>query len=58
MGCHCGVQGADADTVELSDLMGLLKGTFDDGAVSPLWLAVAAAPPTIVAIVAFQALPG
>jgi hypothetical protein len=23
------VQGADADTVELSDLMGLLKGTFD-----------------------------
>jgi hypothetical protein len=36
----------------------VLKGTFDDGAISPLWLAVAATPPTLVAIVAFRFLPG
>lgn len=36
----------------------LLKGTFDDGAISPLWLAVAATPPTLTAIAAFQLLPG
>jgi hypothetical protein len=36
----------------------ILKGTFDDGAISPLWLALAATPPTIVAIAAFQLLPG
>jgi hypothetical protein len=36
----------------------ILKGTFDDGAISPLWLALAATPPTLVAIVAFQLLPG
>lgn len=32
----------------------ILKETFDDGAISPLWLAVAATPPTLVAIAAFQ----
>jgi hypothetical protein len=36
----------------------ILKGTFDDGAISPLWLALAAAPPTLVAIAAFELLPG
>jgi hypothetical protein len=36
----------------------ILKGTFDDGAISPLWLAIAATPPTLVAIIAFQLLPG
>lgn len=36
----------------------ILKGTFEDGAISPLWLAIAAAPPTLVAIAAFQLLPG
>jgi putative Na+/H+ antiporter len=36
----------------------ILKGTFNDGAISPLWLALAAAPPTLVAIAAFQLLPG
>jgi hypothetical protein len=36
----------------------ILKGTFDDGAISPLWLAAAAAPPTVSAILAFQLLPG
>jgi hypothetical protein len=35
----------------------ILKGKFDDGAINPLWLAVAAAPPTLVAIGAFQLLP-
>jgi hypothetical protein len=35
----------------------ILKGTFEDGAISPLWLAVAATPPTLVAIAAFQLLP-
>jgi hypothetical protein len=35
----------------------ILKGSFDEGAISPLWLAVAAAPPTLVAIAAFQLLP-
>jgi len=35
----------------------ILKGTFDDGAISPLWLAVAAMPPTLIAIAAFQLLP-
>ncbi len=36
----------------------ILKGTFDDGAISALWLAIAAAPPTLTAIAAFQLLPG
>ena len=36
----------------------ILKGTFDDGAISPLWLVLAATPPTLVAIAAFQLLPG
>jgi Na+/H+ antiporter NhaD/arsenite permease-like protein len=36
----------------------ILKGTFDEGAISPLWLAIAATPPTLVAIGAFQLLPG
>jgi hypothetical protein len=36
----------------------ILKGTFEDGAISPLWLAMSAAPPTLTAIVAFQLLPG
>jgi Na+/H+ antiporter NhaD/arsenite permease-like protein len=36
----------------------ILKGTFDEGAISPLWLAIAAAPPTVVAIAAFRLLPG
>jgi predicted cation transporter len=36
----------------------ILKGTFDEGAISPLWLAIAAAPPTLVAISAFRLLPG
>ena len=36
----------------------ILKGTFDDGAISPLWLAIAATPPTLVAIAAFRFLPG
>jgi hypothetical protein len=35
----------------------ILKGSFDEGAISPLWLAIAAAPPTLVAIAAFQLLP-
>jgi len=36
----------------------ILKNTFEDGAISPLWLAIAATPPTITAIIAFQWLPG
>jgi predicted cation transporter len=36
----------------------ILKGSFDQGAISPLWLAVAAVPPTLVAVAAFQLLPG
>jgi hypothetical protein len=36
----------------------ILKGTFDERAISPLRLAIAAAPPTLVAIAAFQLLPG
>jgi hypothetical protein len=36
----------------------ILKGTFDEGAISPLWLAIAAMPPTLVAIAAFRLLPG
>lgn len=36
----------------------ILKATFDDGAISPLWLAAAATPPTVVAVAAFQLLPG
>ena len=35
----------------------ILKGKFDDGAINPLWLAIAATPPTLVAIGAFQLLP-
>lgn len=34
----------------------VLKGNFDEGAISPLGLLVAAAPPTLVAIFAFQLL--
>jgi hypothetical protein len=34
-----------------------LKGMFDEGAISPLWLAIAAVPPTLVAVAAFQLLP-
>lgn len=36
----------------------LLRDSFEDGAISALWLLIAALPPTIVAIVAFQFLPG
>ncbi|MDI1346393.1 MAG: putative Na+/H+ antiporter [Pseudolabrys sp.] len=36
----------------------ILKNTFDDGAINPVWLAVAATPPTLTAVVAFQLLPG
>jgi len=36
----------------------ILKGTFAEGAISPLWLAVSATPPTVVAILAFRLLPG
>jgi hypothetical protein len=36
----------------------ILKGTFDDGAISAAWLAAAAAPPTLTAVAAFQLLPG
>ena len=36
----------------------ILKGTFDDGAIDPLWLIAAATPPTLTAIAAFQLLPG
>jgi hypothetical protein len=35
----------------------ILKGSFDEGAISPLWLAIAATPPTLVAIAAFRLLP-
>jgi putative Na+/H+ antiporter len=34
----------------------ILKGTFDDGSINPGWLALAAAPPTVTAIAAFQLL--
>jgi Putative Na+/H+ antiporter len=36
----------------------ILQGTFEDGAISLLWLAIAALPPTLVAVAAFQLLPG
>lgn len=36
----------------------LLKDSFEDGAISALGLATAALPPTIVAVAAFQLLPG
>lgn len=36
----------------------ILKNTFEEGAISPLWLAVAAMPPTLTAIVSFRLLPG
>jgi hypothetical protein len=36
----------------------ILKSTFDNGAIDPLWLAAAATPPTLTAIAAFQLLPG
>jgi hypothetical protein len=36
----------------------LLKGTFEDGSISPLGLIAAAAVPTLVAAAAFQLLPG
>jgi hypothetical protein len=35
----------------------ILKGAFDEGVVSAFWLAVAAVPPTLVAVAAFQLLP-
>lgn len=35
----------------------ILKGAFDQGAISPLGLVVAALPPTLVAVAAFQLLP-
>lgn len=35
----------------------ILKSKFENAAISPLWLAVAATPPTLVAIAAFQLLP-
>ncbi len=35
----------------------LLRDTFEDGAISALWLFAAALPPTLVAIAAFQLLP-
>ena len=36
----------------------LLKGSFEDGAISPFGLLAAAAAPTLVAACAFQLLPG
>ncbi len=36
----------------------ILKNTFEDGAISPLWLALSATPPTMTAVAAFQFLPG
>lgn len=36
----------------------LLRDSFEDGAISALWLFVAALPPTLVAIAAFQLFPG
>jgi hypothetical protein len=36
----------------------ILRSTFDEGSISPLWLAIAAVPPTLTAIGAFQFLPG
>ena len=36
----------------------ILKGSFEDGAIGALGLAAAATPPTLVAIAAFQLLPG
>jgi hypothetical protein len=35
----------------------ILKNTFEEGSINPVWLAVAATPPTIVAVAAFQLLP-
>ncbi len=34
----------------------ILKSRFDDGVISPLWLFVAAAGPTVITILCFQAL--
>ena len=36
----------------------ILKGSFEDGAIGALGLAAAATPPTLVAVAAFQLLPG
>lgn len=36
----------------------ILKGSFDEGAISAVGLAIAATPPTIVAVAAFMLLPG
>ena len=36
----------------------ILKGSFEDGAISPLGLLAAATAPTLVAAAAFQLLPG
>jgi hypothetical protein len=35
----------------------ILKNSFDQATISPLWLAISALPPTLVAVVAFQLLP-
>jgi hypothetical protein len=34
--------------------MAILRPHFEDEAVSPLWLLVAATPPTLMAIIAFR----
>lgn len=34
--------------------LAILKGTFDDGAVNPLWLTLSAIPPTLTAVVTFR----
>jgi hypothetical protein len=36
----------------------ILKNSFDQATISPLWLAVSALPPTLVAVAGFQLLPG
>jgi predicted cation transporter len=35
----------------------ILKNSFDQATISPLWLAVSALPPTLVAVAVFQLLP-
>ena len=39
-------------------VVAILKGSFEDGAIGALGLAAAATPPTLVAVAAFQLLPG
>jgi Putative Na+/H+ antiporter len=36
----------------------ILKCSFEQGAISPLWLVIAALPPTLTAVAAFQLFPG